>query len=57
MYFDWLTWSVWSLSLVFLGYWLFQAAREFREIIASQRKLLSHKEEVESENANKNQHT
>lgn len=52
MYFDWLTWSVWSLGLVLLVYWLFQATSEFREIISAQKKLLSNKEQVDSENNN-----
>ena len=49
MYFDWLTWSVWSVGLVLLVYWLIQTTREFKEIIVSQKKQFTNKEKDESE--------
>ena len=48
MYFDWLTWSVWSLGLVLLVYWLVQTTKEFKEIIVSQKRYLTNKEKSES---------
>ena len=48
MYFDWLTWSVWSLGLVLLVYWLIQTTKEFKEIIVSQKRYLKIKETSEN---------
>ena len=48
MYFDWITWSVWTLGLILLLYWLFKTTREIKEIIISQNKQHSNKEGIEN---------
>jgi hypothetical protein len=34
MYIDWITWSIWSLGLALLLYWVFETTREFKALFS-----------------------
>ncbi len=38
MYFDWVTWSIWSIGLVILIVWIYVPAREFAQLIKDRRR-------------------
>ncbi len=33
MYFDWVTWSIWSLGFIILIVWIIVPLREFRKLL------------------------
>ena len=37
MYFDWVTWSIWSIGFIILIIWIFIPAREFKKIVQQKR--------------------
>ena len=38
MYFDWVTWGIWSIGLIILIVWIYVPAREFSQLIRDRRK-------------------
>ena len=54
MYFDWITWSVWTLGLVLLIYWLFKTGREIKTIIISQNKNQLNQESADNRDEDRN---
>ena len=40
MYIDWITWSIWSLGLALLLYWLFETTREFKALFARKKERI-----------------
>jgi|KBSMisStaDraftv2_1062788.scaffolds.fasta_scaffold3725116_2 hypothetical protein len=40
MYIDWITWSIWSLGLTLLLYWLFETTREFKALFARKKERI-----------------
>ncbi|MGA7723202.1 MAG: hypothetical protein WCA84_18695 [Ignavibacteriaceae bacterium] len=38
MYFDWITWGIWSIGFVILVIWILVPIKEFRKLLASRRK-------------------
>ena len=37
MYFDWVTWSIWSIGLVILLVWIYVPAKEFSQLLKDRR--------------------
>ncbi|HLA39526.1 MAG TPA: hypothetical protein VJ417_06000 [Candidatus Glassbacteria bacterium] len=37
MYFDWVTWSIWTLGMIILIIWIFVPAKEFSQLLKERR--------------------
>ncbi|MEA2064177.1 MAG: hypothetical protein U9P14_10795 [Gemmatimonadota bacterium] len=37
MYFDWITWSIWSLGLIILIVWIYVPIKEFKHLLKERR--------------------
>ena len=36
MFFDWITWSIWSIGVLILIFWTIEAIKEFRSLFSEQ---------------------
>ena len=39
MFFDWITWGIWSIGVLILIIWMIETVKEFRVLFAEQREI------------------